>query len=280
MANTNTAARGPEIFDIHHHVGATPGVGVEAAETGSAAAMEADLTARLAYMDRFGIAQAALMPSIGTPTPNGVADRKAANDRVARYRELEPSRFPAALGTVDPADGQAALDEIDRCVEELGLRGIAWHHRFIGQAMDDLRMDPCLEKLAEHGVPAFVHIIADSTLEAVWRLEALADRFPEQQFVALDAFSSANQAHSLPHVAEKHPNIAFDTAVMVSVGHMMDRFIEMAGSDRLCLGTNFYSSPRLFRTPFPLAELKEMDLDPDTLAAVLGGNARRILGLP
>jgi predicted TIM-barrel fold metal-dependent hydrolase len=183
------------------------------------------------------------------------------------------------LGTVDPADGPAAADEIDRCVEVLGLRGIAWHHRFIGQAMDDARMDACLEKLAEHRLPAFVHIIADSTLEAPWRLEALASRFPEQQFVALDAFSSANQSHSLPHIAANHPNIAFDTAVMISVGHMIDRFIETAGSDRLCLGTNFYSFPRLFSTPFPLAEIHELGLAPDALRAVLGGNARRILGL-
>jgi hypothetical protein len=51
-------------------------------------------------------------------------------------------------------------------------------------------MWPFLERLAEHGGLAFVHIVADSAFEAPWRLEMLADAFPNLTFVALDAFSS------------------------------------------------------------------------------------------
>jgi predicted TIM-barrel fold metal-dependent hydrolase len=267
------------VIDIHHHVGAAPAVGGVARSSGDERSLDADYERRVTFMAEHGIDAAVLFPASGGPAPNGFVDRAAANTQLAAYRDRDPQRFVAALGAVNPNDGELAIDEIDRCVETLGMRGIVWHHRFDGMPMDHAAMDRMLPRLAHHKIPAFVHILADSTLEAPWRLEILADRYPEIQFVALDAFSCTSHAHWMQYIASKHDNICFDTAAMVAVGHGFDGFVEKHGAHRLCLGTNFYTSPRLFAAPAPLNELRALGFAPEDLNQILGGNARRILGL-
>lgn len=264
-------------FDIHHHVGSLDVVARSAgAEPFS---FEEDVEKRLAFMDAHNIVRSMLMPSNGYAASDGIAATRRANDYVARYRDAQPNRFVAAVGTVGPLDGPEAVHEIDRCVLELGLKGIVWHHRFQGCAIDHPLMDRFLERLQHHGLPAFIHLIADSSLESPWRLEILADRYPELQFVGLDGFSSPDHAHWMPHLAARHPNILFDTGVMVPVSHLLETFVRKVGADRLLLGTDFYSSPKLFNTPFPLYEILASDLSDTECRAILYGNACRLLGL-
>lgn len=266
-----------QAFDIHHHVGSLDIVA--GAHGGKTPSLEDDVARRLEYMDANNIAKAMLMPSNGYAAPDGIAATRRVNDYVARYRDALPERFPAAVGTVGPLDGPAAVDELDRCVEELGMKGIVWHHRFQGTAIDHPAMDRFLERLQHHQLPAFIHLIADSSLESPWRLEILADRFPDVQFVALDGFSSPDHAHWMPYLAEKHPNIIFDTGVLVSVSHLIEVFVRRVGAHRLLLGTDFYSFPKLFNTAFPLNEILASDLTDEECRAILYGNAHRLLSL-
>ncbi|MGN6770419.1 MAG: amidohydrolase family protein [Rhizobiaceae bacterium] len=266
------------IFDLHHHVGTLEMVADQGAKR-AAGGPEEDIRIRLEFMDAHGIEQALLMPANGYPAPDGLADTIRINTAMADYRNRHPDRFPAALGTVSPLEGDGALDEIDRCIEVLGMRGIVWHHRFQGSAIDHPRMQLLLEHVQHHKVPAFIHIIADSNLESPWKLEMTADRFPELTFVALDGFSSPDHAHWMPYLASKHPNIVFDTGVMIPVSHMLENFVAKVGAERLLLGTDFYSSPKLFSHPFPVYEILHSDLSDAQCAAILGDNARRLLRL-
>jgi predicted TIM-barrel fold metal-dependent hydrolase len=266
------------IFDLHHHVGSLDMV-ADAGAARAASGPEEDARIRLEFMDRHNIEQALLMPANGYPTPDGLSDTKRVNDALAEYRDKHKTRFPAALGTVSPLEGDGSLDEIDRCITQLGMRGIVWHHRFQGTAIDHPRMYLLLDRVRVHKVPAFIHIIADSKLESPWKLEMIADRYPDVTFVALDGFSSPDHAHWMPYLASKHPNIVFDTGVMVPVSHMLENFVQKNGSHRLLLGTDFYSSPKLFSHPFPVYELLESDLSDDECANILGNNARKLLKL-
>jgi len=270
------------VFDIHHHVGALAGLLESDGDWFKAdpAALQADVDRRIAFMDRYGIGAALLMPGNGYPLARGIEDTRRVNDYVRRYRNVAPDRFPAFVGTVNPLEGLDALKEIDRCIVELGMNGMVWHHRFLGTVLDHSMMNPFLQRVRDHKVPAFIHIIADSKLEAPWRLERLADRHPDVTFVALDGFSSPDHAQWMPYLASRHQNIVFDTGVMVSVGHLIENFIDQVGAERLVLGTDYYSEPQLFSHPFPVAELLASELSDTVLAEVLGGTARRILGLP
>lgn len=258
------------IVDFHHHVadmGHILGTGSSAEHAGDP---------RVAFMDAHGIDQAIILPS-----SVGVTAETAAtlNDRARAYAQADPERFPAFLATCDPTDPGRSVEEIDRAVEA-GARGVVWHHHFQGTVVDDPRMDPLIQRLGHHGIPALVHVLAESFLEAPWRLQALARRFPEVEFVALDGFSSGPQAQQVLTIARDCPNLSFDTGVSISVAHGFRRFVEEIGPHRLLLGTDYYSSPPLFSIPFPLYELLNLGLDDEALSMVLGGNARRLLGLP
>jgi uncharacterized protein len=256
------------IFDLHHHV-TVPGLEIDK-----------DIALRLAFMDANSIEQCLLMPAFSDAHPNGIADTRVVNNTIAAYRDRDPKRFPVACGIVGPLDGPGGEAEIERCIGALKLKGMVWHSRFQGVALNDPRMINLLKKIDELGILAFVHIFADSKLEAPWRLETLADQFPKVTFVALDAFSGASdQAQSLPYIARKHPNILFDTAAMAPVGHGLRDFIEEVGADRLLFGSDLYSTPA-FTIPFPLYEILASDfITDDDCRKILGGNARRLLKL-
>jgi len=102
-------------FDVHHHFGPVPGWD----QGPGAPELERDLDVRLAAMDRFGIAQACLMPSHSYARPRGTDDLRALNDAVARLRKGAPGRFPVALGTTDLWLGADTVDEARRVLDDL-----------------------------------------------------------------------------------------------------------------------------------------------------------------
>ncbi|MCO5066676.1 MAG: amidohydrolase family protein [Rhizobiaceae bacterium] len=272
---------GIRVFDIHHHVGSLGAYFGDRSESTSFSdeSIAQDCEARLRYMDKFGISQALLMPANGYAQAAGIADTKKHNDHTAKYRKLMPDRFPVAAGTVSALDGAQGLDEIDRCIDELGFQAMAWHHRFQGSVLDHPMMDAFLEKLQSKGVPAIIHIVTGSTLEAPWRLELLAERHREVTIIALDGFSCPNNAQWMSLIASRHENIIFDTGVLTSAGHSLEKFVKTAGAHRMLLGTDFYTKPKLFSFPFPLAEVLHSDFTHEEKEAILGGNARRLFGV-
>jgi len=262
-------------FDVHHHFGPVPGW-----DQAGAPALERDLEVRLAAMDQFGIEQACLMPSHSYARPRGTEDLRALNDAVAQLRACAPARFPVALGTTDLWLGDDTIDEARRALDDLALDGLSWHHRLQGAYIDDARMHDVLDLLAARGKVAFVHVFADSTFESPWRLENLAEAHRDVTFVALDAFSSYDQACWMARLATHHPNLWFDTAAMATNASPLARFVAEAGGDRLLLGTNCYGAAQGDYYPAAVdlvrasSELTDADKD-----AILGGNARRLFGL-
>jgi uncharacterized protein len=261
------------IVDVHQHFGLTPvvsGAGISG--------LDDDRRQRLEFMDKWGIDQAFLLPSNASPSPDGLADRRESNSVIAKYVALQPDRFPAGMGTVHPADGQRGIDEISRCVETLGLRGIVWHHHFLGTPIDHPGMHAMLDRVEELNALAFIHIVAESALEAPWRLEILAEAHPQVTFVALDGFSSFSHATWITQIAKRQSNILFDTGMLASVAHQIRDFLEIIGPDRLLLGTDFHCPPQLFGSPFPLTEIRDnLDLSTAVSARVLGENALTLL---
>jgi predicted TIM-barrel fold metal-dependent hydrolase len=274
------AAKDFHLFDLHHHIGTLHGVsGSVSGPSAGTWTIEKDAERRVAFMDTYDIEQALLMPTTGYAAPDGIAATCRVNDEVARYRDRRRDRFPVAVGTVSPLDGERGVDEIDRCIRDLGMQGIVWHHRYQGASINHPIMDAFLERVRFHKVPAFVHIIATSTLESPWRLEVLAEKYRDITFVGLDGFSSGNQSQWMPYLAARHPNILFDTGVLTSNANLIENFVHKVGAERLLLGTDFYSSPKVFNCPYPILELLASELEDAQLLQILGGNARRLFGL-
>ncbi|MDO9439740.1 MAG: amidohydrolase family protein [Beijerinckiaceae bacterium] len=115
---------------------------------------------RLREMDEAGIDIQVL--SHGAPSgqklPEDIAVSlvRGVNDRLHQAISLHPTRFAgfAALPTIHP---EAAADELDRCVSELGFKGAMIHGLTNGLWLDDKRFWPIFARAEKLGVPIYLH---------------------------------------------------------------------------------------------------------------------------
>ena len=161
-----------EIFDIHHHLGSLTGGSLQE----EAGWQDRDYDNRVRIMESNGVTMSAILAATGYIQADGIKDTMRSNDTVAAYRKRDPKRFPVACGTVEPLHGTRSLSELERMKHELHLEGVVWHNRFQGVAIDHQLMRPLLKKVSELGLLPIIHTNAESNMEAVWRLERLAER--------------------------------------------------------------------------------------------------------
>jgi predicted TIM-barrel fold metal-dependent hydrolase len=270
-----------DVFDVHHHVGrAFDALGGELAEGDDIEAFTAlELETRLRIMDEGGVRQALVIPGHGYLRPNGLADTRRVNDEIAAYRDRTPDRFPVACGIVEPRDGPHALAEIDRIAAELGLVAVSFHTRFQGVSIDSQWILRYLERMGEMGLLPIVHAMDETPEESLWKLAAIARRLPDLTFLALDAFGSYEATRQCFHVADVAPNVLFDTSLSYNFDFIED-FAVRFGAERVVFGTDLYSHPVGRRISHLLPQIVASSLSDTAKAAILGGNARRVLRVP
>jgi predicted TIM-barrel fold metal-dependent hydrolase len=261
-------------FDIHQHFGKLLGV---PGSSGRSVTIEDDRETRLAFLDAFGIGQCALMPGHSYAAPRGLADVRAINDGLHAYASLAPNRFAAIFGTLDPRHGPAVVTEVER-LAIMGFRGLSWHHRFQGLPMDHPVMFAIVEAMEAHGMVVLAHCYAHGDFEAPWRLRRLAERFRETQFFALDAMTSPENLDQLIEVAEDLGNVHIDLTSTLLGSRAVERAVRRLGAERLVFGSNYYSMSRVSRV-VAIDAVERANLCDDQKAAILGGNARTLLGL-
>jgi predicted TIM-barrel fold metal-dependent hydrolase len=114
---------------------------------------------RIQDMDRHGIDMQIVSyssPAQLVPDEQAVTIARAANDRLAEAARANPTRLNgfAALPWQDPA---AAIDELDRAVSELGLKGAMLAGRPGDTFLDDPKYARVLAKFNELSVPLYLH---------------------------------------------------------------------------------------------------------------------------
>jgi predicted TIM-barrel fold metal-dependent hydrolase len=262
------------VLDVHQHVGALDAGG----GTVATASLSDEQKGRIELLDSLGFTAAAVMPSLQYMRPEGIADTRRVNNEIARYRDQEIERFPLAFGTSEPLHGERlAREEIVRLSEELQLDGVVWHHRFQGVFADDSRMHALLDECAARGLPALIHLFAESDMESPHALEAIAAAHGDVTFIALDAFTGYEQTAALVQVAKRCPNLYLETAGCVPLTRVLGRVMGEIGSERLIFGTDCYLEPRMWNEP---NGLRELQLDPRITDSdrenILWNNALRI----
>jgi predicted TIM-barrel fold metal-dependent hydrolase len=265
------------VIDAHHHVGWVHGGLGLGAERGTVTEAS-ELETRLATMDRHGIDQAIIITGHGYLRPEGLADTRRVNDGIAAYRDANPTRFPAAVGVVEPLYGPAGLDELDRVQRELGLAGVSFHTRFQGVTTDSPLVRKMIARMADLGLVPFVHALAEIADEALWRVANVARDFPDVPILVLDAFSSIEQCQQVLLIAEIAPNLIFDTALAYTVD-LITPLVKRHGADRVVFGTDLYSQPLGYKHNFLLPQLLDSDLSDSELGQILSGNLVRLLHL-
>ena len=115
---------------------------------------------RLRQMDLIGLDMMVL--SVTTPSTQALPPEEAvrlsqqANDRLAATIKAHPDRY-SGFATLPTPDPTAALEELERSVKELGLKGAMIHSRTGDRYLDKEEFRPILGKAAELGVPIYLH---------------------------------------------------------------------------------------------------------------------------
>ena len=170
-----------------------------------------DIERRIEHMDRFGIDIHVLtIPAPGADRFEGedaVAIARAANDAIAAICRNYPSRF-IGFFTLPTSSISASLDELERSVHQLGLKGFGCFANLNGQALDREELFPIYERLAKYRLPVYIHPTAPLATEATgldimptlifgWAFDStvamtrliygrVVERFPEISFVVAD----------------------------------------------------------------------------------------------
>ncbi|MFM0281291.1 amidohydrolase family protein [Paraburkholderia sediminicola] len=270
-----------------------------------------DLDGRLRDMDRYGIDIRILSlstPSVyDWPVITQVLMARFVNDSLAKICAAHPDRF-LGLATLPLADTGAAIEEMDRCLDELGFRGIAIGSNIGGKPLNhpdleefwaevDRRQVPVVEHpmypvgasdLNEFELPLRVGFIYDTTTAATRMIYGgVFERYPNFPFILAHTgaallmvlerldngyriFPDCRQHISqLPSVYARR--LYYDTCSFSGPALMLAR--EIVGADHLLFGTDdpFISanSDHVDQLPIPSVE-KSM---------ILAGNAARLFGI-
>jgi len=81
---------------------------------------------------------------------------KLVNEEIAGAVERYPSKL-IGLATLPLTNLNNALEELERAVEELGMKGIIMPSNIIGKSLDSRELWPVYEKVAKLNIPMFIH---------------------------------------------------------------------------------------------------------------------------
>jgi len=172
--------------------------------------MYLDVEAKLATMDDAGIERTAI--SINDPGPEwfgnqGLEMAQLANDFIAGLVRQHPQRF-FGMCVLPWQDVKGALKELDRCAQELGMKGLLVYTNFAGHFPDEAPYRPIFARAADLGLPAFLHPAKPVTTEIVKDYEmtsSLGNMF--ENTIAFTRIIMSGMLDELPHLKLVCPHL-------------------------------------------------------------------------
>ena len=211
------------------------------------------------------------------------------NDHIAAVVRKHPDVF-IGFGAIDPWQGKVAQDEIKRCAEELGLRGIGELHGARQHfAANEPRFYPLWEEAAKHNLPVLFHtgmLAAGAGTRGgmgykmkynapIPNLDDIAADIPELTIIAA------------------HPSWPFSEQILAICQHKMNYFIDLSGwapkywppgwvhyantilQDRVLFGSDWPAiTPERWMSEFDALPFK-----PESRQKILLDNAKKLFNL-
>ena len=258
-----------------------------AAQDATFAALFADQKARLATaedlvaaLDRAAI-DAAVAAGIGWTDPTKAHE---ANDYILESARRFPGRI-IPFCSVNPAWGEAALGEVERCAG-LGALGVGeLHPDTQGFRLDDsATLGPFARQVAGLGMAVLTHVSepvghrypgkgAATPEQAL----AFAQAFPDVRLICAHWGGGLPFYALMPEVAEAMRNVWFDSAASPYLyrSEVFPTVAGLVGADKVLFGSDF----PVLRPERVLKDLHAGGLSDDARQAILGGNAASLLRL-
>lgn len=212
--------------------------------------------------------------------------KKIPNEIVADIVERYPERFLGFAG-VDPHKGDAAVEELDHAVKEMGLVGAMispWEHLLFS---DDERYYPVYEKCVELDIPIWIHASVNFSPQIPLeyghplKLDRVAVRYPDLKIIA--GHAGWPWVTEMMAVAWRHKNVYMD------ISGIRQKYMGMPNTGwgpLIHYGNSVLQDKVLFGTAWPLLPLdqavedvKALPLKEEVKVKWLGENARRLLNL-
>jgi aminocarboxymuconate-semialdehyde decarboxylase len=271
---------------------------------------------RLADMDAMGVDMQLVLPppnqcTYTVPLDIAVEAARMVNDGIAQYVAKKSDRF-VALGTVPLMNGVEAAKELERCMRSLGMKGVEILTNVAGRELSEPEYSPFWKKAEELGALVVIHPNGFTQAQRLTRFyfnnvignpldttialhhlifDGVLERHPDLKILAVHgggylpsycgridhAWGARSDSHAgLPQPPTSYlKKIYFDSVVFTP--HQLAALISLFGADHIVMGTDY---------PFDMAEFDPIghvasveELDASAVAAIAGGNARRLLGM-
>lgn len=271
-----------------------------------------DLEVRFRLMDRYpDILQVLTIARIPLETyvnpDDAVELAKIANDELAELVETYPNRFAAGVACLPMNNIDAALEEADRAITKLGLKGVQIYSRINGEPLDNPKFKPLWEKMAGYDLPIWIHPTTYDKLDNdigifSWPFETSSAMFrlvtsgvfndhPNIKFIthhcgAMVPFFEKRIKWVLSlapgfHSSIKHPEEHFrkfynDTAVYGNTPALMCGYA-FFGPDHLLYGTDSPLGPRFGLTGETMESVQRMTIPDEEKEKIFFRNAAQLL---
>ena len=236
---------------------------------------------------------------------------RVVNDRIAEVVAMHPDRF-VGLGTAPLQDPEMALTELDRCVDELGFKGVEISTNVNGKDLTRAGLEKFFARCEEKNIMIFIHPIGTSYVErmddhyfrntighplesalAVGHLvfDGYLEKYPGLKIcIAHGGGYIPSYAGRFDHpyylrddcreVISKPPSeyikkLYFDSVVFTE--HQLRYLIETWGPDHIVMGTDY---PYDMAETDPVGHVNSVQgLSEGDKALVMGKNAAELLGI-
>src|SRR5262252_10657478 len=239
----------------------------------------------------------------------GVRLARLVNDAMAAATRAHPERF-VALATLPMQDPEAAVNEVDRAVKELGCRGIYLGTNVRGKELTDSSFLPVFERINALAVPIFLHpfnVIGSQRLTSYYLHNLLGNPFDTAVAAANLIFSGLFDRFPkleicLPHAGGAFPYLIgrlnhgwrvrlecsslkkppssylrrFNYDTISHSPQSLNYLIKLVGADRVLMGSDYCFDMGYER---PVTVVTALKLSPSDRMKILGGNAKRLLRL-
>lgn len=208
------------VIDVHAHLGAS-WIG----QTDFADFTPADL---VSGYDQFGVEKVCVSSWQILYNP------KEGNAEIRQAMQQFPDRL-FGFCVVSPRQ-PGALEEVENCIMEHGMKGIKLHPTQGKWKADSRIVDPILDFAQAHDIPVLMHTWSDDHSHPT-RVGNLAKRFPKAKVIM--AHMSADAWLEAIEVAAEHESLLMDTAVHYNQYQVLKTAVGKLGSERILFGSDF-----------------------------------------
>lgn len=226
------------------------------------------------YIESQGVDRAVILAEY-SPHVTGIIP----NEFVAEFASAAGSVIP--FGSVDLESPEAPAAQVERCVSQLGCRGIKLYPPYSRFYPDDPRVLPVYETARDLGVPVMFHtgtsLFPGSRIRYAnpLLLDDIAEDFQDLTIVMCHA-GRPFWYKEAEWMLRRHKNIVVDisgipTKQLPHIFPKMERLL-----DRFIFGSDWPTVPSISRQ---VAQVRQLPLSSDAIRAILWENGARLLRL-